>query len=450
MLRDEGRSPESIRTVLGEALRANYETRYQYARLLKLLKERIIPGVWKLEVADKTIDEIWDKQEYTYKVTNFNGNRICDFSIILHNSTVKGNAAGEMILQDNLVLPPGWKAQIGGNVILFETNDPGACIGKGASREFTFRVWWKNYNPLGAVTASASILDGKGGHRILPGSEIGEFYGPVAVSLNPGTPPEGSRIVLTGQVVADQPAMVTALLPGGAVLSGVVLDVNGQRLTTDENGRAGFLVPAGVAALTVGFGLVSGGGPLAVSKVIPAGPPSAGAPQITAVAPYATPASEVAIQGSAFAPAPGQTTVHLGEREIPVLAVSPVEVIASIPPDAPLGDAGPIVVTTPSGKSNRARIRVLALRLRSNSTSLLRGQRGKAQVIVEGVTDRVAVRIRNLSPQTIRLKGGDSQVKTSSGGRENAIPLDFQSVSSGSFQIEAALATAPTSVSVTR
>lgn len=440
--RDAGQSMEEVWTTLNAALRENYEIRYQFERLKRLLRNRTIAGVWRLEVSDKTIDELWDKREFTYKFTNLSNSRICDFSLVLHNDKVKGDVAGEMILNDNRAMPAGWEMKLGGNVIRFETNDPKACIDKNWFAEFTFRVWWKHFNEMGTVTAGASVLDRDGAHQGLKGSDIGEFHGPEAVSAPAGAAPEGSRVTLTGTVVEGQPAVASAVGPGGAVLTGVVVEVNGERKTTDEKGRVAFLVPAGAAALMVAFAGTPAAGPAYRSRVVPAsGRP--GAPAIQAATKYPSAGGELVIAGSSFAPQPGETTVWLGERELPVLAASPVELVASVPLDAPLGNPGSLRVRTPAGESNVVTVQVVRLRLDASRTRLIRGQRGKAEVVIEGTADSVPVTVTNASPTVVSMPGGNTRTTTSSGGAPNVVPVEFQTVGSGTFQIEAHIAEPP-------
>ena len=95
----------------------------------------------------------------------------------------------------------------------------------------------------------------------------------ISITPEPTTAPAGSRVVMTGVVVAGEPATVTAVGPDGAVLAGTVIEVAGEEQVTDEKGRVRFIVPGAIATVAAILPGVSKSPP-SIATVRPSLPPN--------------------------------------------------------------------------------------------------------------------------------------------------------------------------------
>ncbi len=261
-------------------------------------------------------------------------------------------------------------------------------------------------------------------------------------------PPEGARVVMTGAVVAGEPATVSVINPQGQTLSGVVVEVANQRIKTDESGRAIFTVPQGASLsgaviaeekgskkkLIAAIAGLSGAASAVVLTRDGNGAVKA-PPQIKSLPHFVQP-GQVTIGGEHFSGDAAGNVVNLGDRTVPVLASSPVELVAALPSDLPLGRQ-PLTVTTAAGTSEPAYTEAVQLRLEANKTTLRRGQSATLRLIVKGTEKPVDLKVANLTPQNIRLEKGSVAIVRTSGGRYNSSSLKVTGIDPGIFQIAA-------------
>lgn len=251
------------------------------------------------------------------------------------------------------------------------------------------------------------------------------------------TVPEGSRVVLTGTVIAGEPASGTAVTPDGVRLTGVVVDVGGEEHVTDDRGRVTFTPPSDVETITAGFPEGEGTEP-SRTEVAPRPTdldPSA-PPEVTESPRYILPGDRVVLTGGPFDGEAGGTTVTAGEDELPVLAASPTEVVTESDPSSSLGETD-MVVHTEAGDSPPVTITFIRLRLEASARNLVRGQKATARLVVEGTEDRLCIRVTNETPQIISIRGGETVWKETRGGSDNSAKLRFTGVSPGDFALGA-------------
>lgn len=259
----------------------------------------------------------------------------------------------------------------------------------------------------------------------------------LAAALVFPTAPAGSRVILTGTVVAEEEATLTVVGTQGQRLSGVVVDVNGEPETSDRNGQVLFAVGTALGVLRVT--LPSLPDHPGVEAPIVAAPPAtldSGPPVLENVSRFPGAGSELPITGQGFAGDAAGNTVSVGSHELPVLAASPTGLVVATPVDA-LGNLGPLVVTTDSGSSEPVPVTFVRLRLEGGRTRLGRGQTSVRRVFVEGTDEPVPLRITNLSPAIVSMEGGDAIVVETSGGKSNAAQVRFTGLVPGDFQLNA-------------
>jgi hypothetical protein len=290
-------------------------------------------------------------------------------------------------------------------------------------------------------------LDADAEERLLDKLNQGEDDG----SSLPGAPgeeslvaavaaPAGSRVILTGTVVAGEQATLTAVGPDGAVLSGVVVEVGGERRVTDGQGRVLFRVAAaagGVLAVALP-GL--GGGGTAAARVLPAlaDGASAAVPEIATAPRFATPGSALHLDGSGFRGDAAGDAVALGDSKLPVLAASPTEIVAATPSDLAPG-ATSLTVETAAGRSAAVPVTGIRIGLRGGPAHLRSGETARVQVLAEGTAESVPLVVTNLS-SNVRLAGGPTTTVTTRGGRDNAAEIVLTGVTPGPFRLSAEVA----------
>lgn len=284
----------------------------------------------------------------------------------------------------------------------------------------------------------------------------------ISITPEPTIAPAGSRVVMTGVVVAGQPATVTAVGPTGAVLAGTVIEVAGEEKVTDAKGRVRFIVPGAIATVAAILpGVLKS--PPSIATVRPQLPPNPAdgvdytppmpgnngkpvieraprasarsrVPMIDHAPPNPTPGSTMTITGTGFSGDVGGNSVQVGDNTSEVLASSPAEIVAVVPADATVGPQS-VVVVTADGESNTYPTEVTQIWFEAADTQLNAGQTGKGYL-----------RVSCDSPQTIALSNdndvisltaGNAQVVRTSGGANNGAPVLYVANRPGMFSVRA-------------
>jgi hypothetical protein len=247
-------------------------------------------------------------------------------------------------------------------------------------------------------------------------------------------PTAGSRLVLTGTVVAGEDATGSVIDPAGATLAGVVVEIEGGSVTTDDAGRFPISVEA-AAGGTIRVRLPGAAGEATEVSVpvVPAREPGTPGPRLERVPQYLIASEPGRLEGAGFSGRAADNVVSLGRHETAVLAASSRELVVA-PPATALGEQ-PITVTTSGATSEPVTTEVIRLRLQSADRRLTRGAQGVGRLAVDGTTAPVTVRVRNHSPSVVVLEGGDSVDLTTSGGASNGAELRYRAVGRGDFAI---------------
>lgn len=256
----------------------------------------------------------------------------------------------------------------------------------------------------------------------------------------PQQAPAGAAVVLPPRLLAGQPATLAVLDVEGRLLPGVAVEfAGGERVTTDETGRAQFSVPdqPGVLlARIVGTNRGSSASVFAPRAEAPGGLTLARYPRILALSDRFT------LTGSGFRGAADANHVRLGGQPAVVLAASPESLVILPSPRADRGltelelevegeRVGPVAVT------------IVVLELASGQSRIAPGERAAVVVRVRGSEQRLELEARNQTPDTVALLGGDTQRITTRGGPVNTAVVNVEGRRDGEFVLAVRLMPPP-------
>ena len=249
-------------------------------------------------------------------------------------------------------------------------------------------------------------------------------------------PSTGSRLVLTGTVYAGEETTLTAVDPEGSVLTGVVVEFEGEDEphVTDENGQVTVTVPTGVPSLVTRFRDLPDSPPVSTPvDDLPPGWNDALPPTIDDAPRYPVPGTDIVIGGGPFDGVCNGNRVRFGNMALYPRACSQHELVVNTSPDLVPGDQGPLIVSTDYGDSPPWEVTFISYSFESADTLLKRGEGGKGVIIVIGTEKRLDLTIRNLTPDIIELK--TDRVR-SSGGSPNRATIRYTGVNIGAFQLD--------------
>lgn len=240
------------------------------------------------------------------------------------------------------------------------------------------------------------------------------------------------RIVLPLELVAGKPATLAVLTSDGRVDANArVLLSNGVTLTTDDTGRARFVVPAepGIlfaqlqgteirAAATVRFG--RGTNTLQIKVV----------PRLTLLN------ETLRIRGSGFDGNADKNQVTIADRRSLVLAASAEELIILAPPDS-LPGATELDLKV---GDNGATARITLIRVSAAPTRIPPGKKEKIALRVLGTDEPITLALRLLDPGVVKFTRKSGIPIRTRGGSDNSVELELKGLRAGDFSIAAQLA----------
>jgi hypothetical protein len=243
-------------------------------------------------------------------------------------------------------------------------------------------------------------------------------------------------LVLPQRVVAGQRATLAVLDAEGRIAPGVSVEFSGGlTVNTDATGRAMFTAPEQTGVLTAR--VPDRGGSAAAMVIQPAANPPDGVvlddvPQIIPLQDRCT------ILGWGFRPEADANNVTLGEQPALVLAASPVS-LAVVP--SPRAAPGPAQLQVEVGGRNHGPVSVtlIAIELAADKPRLAPKEKGTLTVRIRGAWQRLELDVRNLTPDVVKLAGGDAQRIISSGGTDNTAVLELQGKREGEFHVSVRL-----------
>ncbi|GAC1636996.1 MAG: hypothetical protein NVS9B14_16500 [Candidatus Acidiferrum sp.] len=242
----------------------------------------------------------------------------------------------------------------------------------------------------------------------------------------------GARILLMPRrIISGEHATLAVLDVNGRLTPGVTIQFsNGDKVTTDETGRALFVAPLVEGPL---FASIAGRAGRVVTAVLaarelPAGVSVELSPRIASVA------DRFELTGSGFCGDADKNEVKIGGQSALVLASSPDALVILPPVDAAPGFAE---VSVSCGKQAAAQFKVLfvELKLEADTSALQPEQKRTLRVTVAGTQEKIPLEARNLSPEIANLVGGNVARTASSGGEANVAEFFVTGKKRGKFLI---------------
>lgn len=251
-------------------------------------------------------------------------------------------------------------------------------------------------------------------------------------------------IVLPQKTVAGAPATLAVLDAAGRMLPHIIVELSGgTKVTTDATGRALFTAPIESGVLTA---QIPGHDVTASSTVVkfpdPA-PQTSAENSSTAVRVLAYPHfislhDRFTMEGTGFRGEADANRVFLAGQACLVLASSPVSLVVLPGPRIPIGAIDLRVAVVGRDAASNPVVMVL-LEFSGPPQAPDAGAQGNLFVLVHGTRERLAVEIRNGSPEIIQLPRGNVQRVTSSGGDRNAAEIETKFLAPGDYTVTARL-----------
>jgi hypothetical protein len=256
--------------------------------------------------------------------------------------------------------------------------------------------------------------------------------------------PAPRTIVLPQETAAGLPATLAVLDSAGRLLPNVVVEISGgQKVTTDSTGRALFAVPGEPGVLTA---QIPGRAVTASSPIVKgsdAAPPSpledpSAAVRVLSVPHFISLHDRFAVGGTGFRVEAESNHVYLSEQPCLVLASSPVSLVVLPGLHVPIGTIN-LRVSVAGHDTQPKPVAMVLLELSGPADAPPAGAQGKLSVRVHGTSARLAIEIRNSSPEIIQFPRGNVERVTTSGGEPNAAEIETKFVASGDYIVTARL-----------
>jgi hypothetical protein len=251
-------------------------------------------------------------------------------------------------------------------------------------------------------------------------------------------------IVLPRATVAGAPATLAVLDSAGRLLPNVAVEISGgQKVITDSTGRALFAVPGEPGVLTV---QVPGHDVTASAPIVKSADPEpqtsieslSPAVRVLAVPHFISLHDRFTVEGAGFRGAADANRVFLADQACLVLASSPVSLVALPGLHVPIGTIN-LRVGVAGQDAGSSPVTMVLLELSGPAEAPAAGAEGKLSVRVRGTRERLAVEVRNASPEIIRLPRGTVERVTTSGGERNTAEIETKFLASGDYAVTARL-----------
>ena len=251
-------------------------------------------------------------------------------------------------------------------------------------------------------------------------------------------------IVLPQKAVAGAAATLAVLDSAGRMLPNAVVELSsGQKVTTDATGRALFTVPSEPGVLTARIPghdasasapIVKSAGPETQTSVES---PST-AVRVLAVPHFISLHDRFAVEGAGFRGEADANRVFLSDQACLVLASSPVSLVVLPGLHIPIGPIN-LHVSVAGHDAGLHPVVMVQLEFSGPPETPPAGAQGKLSVRVRGARERLAVEVRNASPEVIQLSRGNVERVTTSGGERNAAEIEAKFLTSGDYTLTARL-----------
>jgi hypothetical protein len=251
-------------------------------------------------------------------------------------------------------------------------------------------------------------------------------------------------IALPQETVAGAPATLAVLDSAGRLLPNEVVELSsGQKVTTDSTGRAIFAVPSEPGILTAripGHDITASAPIVKLSDSVP--PTSlesaSGSVRLLAIPHFISLHDRFTVGGAGFRGEADANRVFLSEQACLVLASSPVSLIVLPGLHIPIGTVG-LRVSVAGQDVGPIPVMMVLLELNGPAEAPPAGAEGKLSVRVRGTRERLAVEVRNASPEIVQFQRGNVERVTTSGGERNMAEIETKFLASGDYTVTARL-----------
>ena len=243
----------------------------------------------------------------------------------------------------------------------------------------------------------------------------------------------GARILLLPRrIVSGERATLAVLDVNGRLTPGVSVDFsNGDRLTTNETGRALFVAPLNLGVM---FASIEGRPGRVTTAILSPTEAASSSVEITSAPRVGSLTDRFELLGRGFCGDADANQVTVAGQVAIVLASSPVSLVVLPPLDAVPG-AATVEISCAKRQAPPFAMTLANLELEADSSPLKAGEHRLLTVRVRGTTAKIALEARNLSPDIAELAGGNPVRLSSSGGSENFARFDLTARKNGSFLI---------------
>lgn len=245
--------------------------------------------------------------------------------------------------------------------------------------------------------------------------------------------PAGARILLLPRrIVSGERATLAVLDVNGRLTPGVTVAFsNGDRLTTDQSGRALLVAPLNPGVI---FGTIEGRRGRVPTTIAAPTESELSLVDINSVPRIASLSDRFDIFGHGFCGDADANSVSVGGLPAIVLASSATSLVVLPPTDLEPGLA-PVKITCGKNTFPSFNMTFLELALQANTSALAPGEHRVLTVNVRGTQGKIALEAKNLAPDIAELSGGDAARQLSSGGLDNAAHFEVVGRKRGSFLI---------------
>jgi hypothetical protein len=243
---------------------------------------------------------------------------------------------------------------------------------------------------------------------------------------------QAAEIVLPPQLETEKPATLAVLDSEGRLIAGVAVTLsNGKRITTDSTGRARFVVtsdPGPFSAEVDGSDVRASADVLALQELSAEGILVTTYPHVSAMQDH------IAVRGAGFRGDADINKVTLQGHPALVLASSTVSIVMVPGPNSVPGPAD-FTVEVSGRKRGPLPLTLVSLETEGPVGKLPRGKKAQLVVHIRGTEQKLALALRNLSPGSVELVGGNIQRVVSTGGPQNKAVVAIRGLNEGEFSV---------------
>jgi hypothetical protein len=244
-------------------------------------------------------------------------------------------------------------------------------------------------------------------------------------------PASAARMLLLPRtVVSGDHATLAVLDFNGRLTPGVgVVFSNGDHLTTDATGRAMFVAPLDVGAISA---VIAGRSGKVFTTILGPTEGASSTMEVASAPRIASLSDRFELIGRGFCGDADANHVTIAGQPALVLASSPTSLLVLPPNDLDPG-AATVKLSCAKHESSAFTIRFVALTLEADSSPLTAGDHRTLTVHVRGTTSKVSLEARNLAPDVAELAGGNPARVSSTGGTNNSGQFQLTGRQHGSF-----------------